>query len=94
MENFFFNFVERTMLNQPDCLMKKTIRITAIVLAVLLVSMIVLPFAFKDKIKSAVMKQAELRLNARFDFQDVGVNLFQDFPNIHASVEGDRKSVV
>lgn len=88
MENFFFNFVERTMLNQPDCLMKKTIRITAIVLAVLLVSMIVLPFAFKDKIKSAVMKQAELRLNARFDFQDVGVNLFQDFPNIHASVEG------
>lgn len=76
------------MLNQPNCIMKKTIRITAIVMGVLLLSMIVLPFAFKDEIKSAVIKQAEMLLNARFEFQDVGVNLFQDFPNIHASVEG------
>ena len=65
---------------------KKALKITGIVVAIILIVMIVLPFAFKGKISQIVQKQAEKRLLAKVTFTDLSLNLFSNFPNITASL--------
>lgn len=66
--------------------MKKALKISAIVLAVLLAVMIVLPFAFKGKVGGIIQKQADKYLNAKMTFDGLSLNLFSNFPNITASL--------
>jgi hypothetical protein len=66
--------------------MKKTLQITGIIVAVLLLAMIILPFAFKGKVSGIVQKQAEKYLMAKLSFNDLSLNLFSNFPNITASL--------
>lgn len=66
--------------------MKKALKISGIVLAVLLAVMIVLPFAFQGKIGGIIQKQADKYLNAKMTFQGLSLNLFSNFPNITASL--------
>ena len=65
---------------------KKALTITGIAVAIILIVMIVLPFAFKGKISRIVQKQAEKRLLAKVTFTDLSLNLFSNFPNITASL--------
>ena len=60
--------------------MKKGLKITGIVLAVVLVLMIALPFAFQGKIKEIVLKEGNKMLNAEFGFDDLNISLFREFP--------------
>ncbi|MCD7901856.1 MAG: AsmA family protein [Bacteroides sp.] len=60
--------------------MKKGLKIILIVLAVLLVIMIVLPYAFKGKIAGIVKEEGNKMLNAQFDFNSLGISLFKNFP--------------
>jgi len=66
--------------------MKKTVKISGIVLAVLLAVMIILPFAFKGKVSGIIQKQANKDLNATLKFDGLSLNLFSNFPNITASL--------
>lgn len=60
--------------------MKKGLKIAAIVVGVILVLMIVLPFAFRGKIESLVKTEGNKMLNAQFDFKSLNISLFKNFP--------------
>ncbi|NDV58970.1 AsmA-like C-terminal region-containing protein [Bacteroides sp. 519] len=60
--------------------MKKSLKIAGIVLAVILVIMIVLPFAFKGKIEEIVKTEGNKMLNAEFNFKSLDISLFKHFP--------------
>lgn len=60
--------------------MKKGLKITAIILGVILVIMIVLPFAFRGKIEKIVKTEGNKMLNAQFDFKSLDISLFKNFP--------------
>jgi len=68
--------------------MKKFLKITGITLVSILALLIILPFAFKGKIKSAIIEAANENLNARFNFEDVSLSLIKNFPNLHLTIEG------
>ena len=61
--------------------MKKTVKISAIVLVVLLLAIIVLPFVFKGRIIEAVKTEANKSLNARLNFEGVSLSLIRSFPD-------------
>lgn len=61
--------------------MKKTLKISGIILAALLVLALVLPFAFKGKIVSSVKEEANKNLNAVVDFGGFGFTLLRSFPD-------------
>ncbi len=66
--------------------MKKVLKISAIVLAAILVLLIVLPFAFKGKIKEAIVRQGNQMIDARFDFGGLSLSLLRHFPSASASL--------
>jgi len=66
--------------------MKRALKISGIVVAVLLAVMIILPFAFKGKVSGIIQKQADKYLNAKMTFDGLSLNLFSNFPNITASL--------
>jgi len=62
---------------------KKIAKITGISLASLLALLLLLPFAFKGKIVSAVKEAANNNLNAKVSFNDdVSLSLIRNFPNL------------
>lgn len=66
---------------------KKTLKITGITLATLLVALLLLPFAFKGKIVDAIQKAANENLNATVQFDnDVSVGLIRNFPNLSVGI--------
>ena len=66
--------------------MKKAFKITAIILGVILLIMIILPFAFKGKIEGIVKTEGNKMLNAQFDFKSLGISLFKNFPKATVSL--------
>lgn len=60
--------------------MKKGLKITGIVLACILVLMIVLPYAFRGKIKEMVITEGNKMLRAQFNFGNLDISLFKNFP--------------
>ena len=61
--------------------MKKILSIIAIIIAVILLSLIILPFAFKGKILEVAKKEVNKTMNAQIDFESLGLNFFKSFPN-------------
>lgn len=68
--------------------MKKFLKITGITLISVFALLIILPFAFKGKIKQSIVDAANENLNARFNFEDVSLSLIKNFPNLHVAIEG------
>ncbi len=66
--------------------MKKALKIFGIVIAAILVLMIVLPIAFKGKIKEVLVKEGNEMIDARFDFGKLSLSLFRNFPSVSASL--------
>ncbi|MFZ4705010.1 MAG: AsmA-like C-terminal region-containing protein [Bacteroidales bacterium] len=61
--------------------MRKYLKISGIVLAILLVLSLILPVAFKGRIVSAVKKEVNKNLNAVIDFGGFGFTLLRSFPD-------------
>ena len=61
--------------------MKKALKISAIILATLLVLALILPFAFKGRIVSSVKQEVNKSLTAKVDFGGFGFTLLRSFPN-------------
>ncbi|HTQ65084.1 MAG TPA: AsmA-like C-terminal region-containing protein [Puia sp.] len=66
--------------------MKKLVKITALVFALLIVFAFAAPFLFKGKIISLIKNEANKNLNASVDFSDVDLSLFRHFPRLAVDV--------
>ncbi|GHT76504.1 membrane protein [Bacteroidia bacterium] len=66
--------------------MKKILKITGIAIAVILLLLFVLPFAFKGKILEVAKTELNKNLNAKVDFDRLGLNFFRSFPNASVSL--------
>ena len=66
--------------------MKKVLKIAGIAIAAFLILLLVLPIAFKGKIKEIVLREGNEMLNAQFDFESVGISLIRNFPKATVSV--------
>lgn len=71
---------------------KRGLTIGGIFIGVILLLMILIPVLFKGKIKDAVLKTANEKLNAKVEIGDFGLNLFSNFPN--ATLSLDSASIV
>ena len=69
--------------------MKKSILIGLAVFVVLLLSLIALPFIFKDKIAARIDREISNSINAQvyFDINKVSLSIFKRFPHISATME-------
>lgn len=68
--------------------MKKVLFSIAILLVLLLGSLLILPYLFKDEIVAQVKTAANENLNAKVDFKDVNVSFFRHFPRLSVGLEG------
>lgn len=72
--------------------MKRVFKIGLIIIGVLLSLMLVIPLAMKSKIDQMVKLEANELLDARFDFEDLSISLFRNFPD--ASILVKNVSIV
>ncbi|MCL1934021.1 MAG: AsmA family protein [Candidatus Azobacteroides sp.] len=70
--------------------MKKFLKIAGIILLVVLLALIILPFLFKGKIVEFVKNEINQTMNARVDFDRVGLNFFRSFPDASVSLDNLR----
>lgn len=67
--------------------MKKALKIAGITLGVILVLLLVLPFAFQGKIEQLVKQEGNKMLNAQFDFGALDISLLRNFPSASVTLE-------
>ncbi len=72
--------------------MKRFFKIIAIVVIIFIALLIIIPFAFKGKIITAVTKATNENINAKVRFADLNLSLIRNFPNVTVSL--DSLSVV
>lgn len=66
----------------------KGLKITALVIAVLLLLMWILPLTLKGKVAQIVKEEGHKMLNARFDFERLTISLFKNFPQASVTLDG------
>lgn len=67
--------------------MKKGLKITGVVIAVILILLLVLPLAFKGKIETLVKTEGNKMLNGQFDFRSLNISLLRHFPQASLTLE-------
>jgi hypothetical protein len=68
-------------------MLRKTLKLSAFVIAILLALAFTLPFIFKGKILALAREQVNKNVNARVDFADVDISLFRHFPRLAVGLE-------
>ncbi len=66
--------------------MKKTLKVLAIVFALLIGTLIITPFFFKDKIAKIAKEEINKNVNAVINFEEVSLGLFTNFPDFTFSI--------
>ena len=67
--------------------MKTFLKIIGVLFLVIIALMIILPLFFKDDLVNLAKEKANEQLNAELQFEDFGVNLFSNFPDITLNAE-------
>ena len=67
--------------------MKKALKIAGITVGVILILLLVLPFAFQGKIEKIVKQEGNKMLNAQFDFSALNISLLHNFPSASVTLE-------
>ena len=67
--------------------MKKALKIAGITVGVILILLLVLPFAFQGKIEKIVKQEGNKMLNAQFDFSALDISLLRNFPSASVTLE-------
>lgn len=67
--------------------MKKALKITLVVIFCLFLLLLILPFAFKGKIKERVINEANKSLTATLSVGEVKVSLIRSFPNAYVGLQ-------
>lgn len=73
-------------------MLKKVLKITGIIVALLLVALVSIPFLFQDKIKEMITETINKNVDAKVSFADVNLSLFKSFPQANISV--DKLSII
>ena len=73
-------------------MLKKILKITGIVLLVLIISLVSIPFLFKDKIKQMVITSINQNLDATVAFEDIDLSLLKSFPKANVTI--DKLSII
>ena len=73
-------------------MLKKVLKWSGICLLTVVIALALLPFLFKDKIKSKIIESINKNVNATVALEDVSLNLFKSFPK--ATVTLDKISVI
>ncbi len=68
-------------------LFKRFFIVIGIIIGLFLLTAILVPIFFKDKIMAVVKKELNEQLNAKTDFKDVSLSLFHHFPQLSVSIE-------
>ena len=68
-------------------IIRRTLKITGITLGVLLLLIILIPILFGDQIKEAVKDYINEEVNAEVYFEDIGISVFKNFPNITVTLD-------
>ncbi len=66
--------------------MKKALKILGITLAVIIILLIALPYVFQSQIKDMIKRTINDNLNAKVEFNDVGLSFIKDFPKASISI--------
>lgn len=66
---------------------KRTMKIAGITLGVILLLLLILPFAFQGKLAKLVKEEGNKMLNAQFDFRTLNISLLRNFPSASVSLE-------
>ena len=66
--------------------MKKFLKISGIILAVIVAVMVVVPMVLSGKIGEIVKREANAMLNAKVEFSSLDVSLFRRFPSVSVSL--------
>ncbi|HKC36649.1 MAG TPA: hypothetical protein VKB95_11325, partial [Chitinophagaceae bacterium] len=73
-------------------ILRKTLKITGIILLVLIAAAFLIPVLFKKQITALIKKEINKSLVAKVDFRDVRLSLFRHFPKV--SIALDELSIV
>jgi hypothetical protein len=68
-------------------MLKKILKITAIVLVVFVVALFAIPYFFKDQIKAKIAEAINESVDAKVSFADADLSLFKNFPNATVGIE-------
>ncbi|WET04503.1 AsmA-like C-terminal region-containing protein [Flavobacterium sp. YJ01] len=68
-------------------MLKKVLKISAIVIVVLVAALFALPFLFKDQIKAKIVEAINESVDAKVSFTDADLSLFKNFPNATVGIE-------
>lgn len=68
-------------------MLKKVLKISAIVIVVFVVALFALPFLFKDQIKAKIVEAINESVDAKVSFADADLSLFKNFPNATVGIE-------
>lgn len=68
-------------------MLKKLLAVVAVLFILIIASAIILPVIFKDDIIALVKDEANNNVNAKLDFGDIGLSLFQNFPDFTLTIE-------
>ncbi|QSW90552.1 AsmA family protein [Flavobacterium endoglycinae] len=68
-------------------MLKKILKVTAIVIVVFVAALFAIPFLFKDQIKAKIADAINESVDAKVSFADADLSLFKNFPNAAVGIE-------
>ncbi|WP_337968571.1 AsmA-like C-terminal region-containing protein [uncultured Flavobacterium sp.] len=68
-------------------MLKKILKIAAIVLVVIVAALFAIPYFFKDQIKAKIAEAINESVDAKVSFADADLSLFKNFPNATVGIE-------
>ncbi|TPG35501.1 AsmA family protein [Flavobacterium pectinovorum] len=68
-------------------MLKKILKITAIVLVVFVAALFAIPYFFKDQIKAKIAEAINESVDAKVSFADADLSLFKNFPNATVGIQ-------
>ncbi|WP_343696772.1 AsmA-like C-terminal region-containing protein [Flavobacterium sp.] len=68
-------------------MLKKILKVTAIVLVVIVAALFAIPYFFKDQIKAKIADAINESVDAKVSFADADLSLFKNFPNAAVGIE-------
>ncbi len=68
--------------------MKNILKILAVIITLLIGTIIITPYFFKDKIAALAKEEINKNVNALVDFKDVSLSLFSNFPDFTFGISG------
>lgn len=68
-------------------MLKKVLKISAIVIVVFIAALFAIPYFFKDQIKAKIAEAINESVDAKVSFKDADLSLFKNFPNATVGIE-------